>query len=81
MKINHINLTVTDVFAAAEFLEKYFGLRNQGGNKGFTVLFDDDGLVLSLMKGSGIYPETFHIMSNGLNIQYPYYMIHKYKIQ
>ena len=61
MKINHINLTVTDVLAAAEFLEKYFGMTNQGGNKGFTVLFDDDGLVLSLMKGSGIYPETFHI--------------------
>lgn len=37
MKINHINLTVTDVLAAAEFLEKYFGVTNQGGNKGFTV--------------------------------------------
>ncbi|MBK8034120.1 MAG: VOC family protein [Chloroflexi bacterium] len=61
MKINHINLTVTDVLAAAEFLEKYFRMTNQGGNKGFTVLFDDDGLVLSLMKGSGSYPETFHI--------------------
>lgn len=62
MKINHLNLTVTDVTAAAEFLEKYFGLRNQGGNKGFTVLFDDNGLVLSLMKGSEVsYPGTFHI--------------------
>ena len=27
------------------------------------MLFDDDGLVLSLMKGSGFYPETFHIGS------------------
>ncbi len=62
MRLNHINLTVTDVQAAAEFLEQYFGLRNQGGNKGFTVLFDDDGLVLTLMKGRNInYPETFHI--------------------
>jgi lactoylglutathione lyase len=64
MKLNHINLTVTDVIAAANFLEKYFGMRNQGGNKGFTVLFDDDGLVLSLMKGRSEtmnYPETFHI--------------------
>lgn len=65
MKLNHINLTVTDVVAAAQFLEKYFGLRSQGGNKGFTVLFDDDDLVLSLMKsGRGAevqYPDTFHI--------------------
>lgn len=63
MKINHINHTVTDVLAAAAFLEKYFGLRKQGGDEKFTVLFDDDGLVLSLMKGGqGIrYPGTFHI--------------------
>lgn len=62
MNINHLNLTVTDVEAAAQFLEKYFGLRNQGGNKGFTVLFDDNGMVLSLMKGKQVsYPETFHI--------------------
>jgi lactoylglutathione lyase len=50
-----------EVLAAAEYLEKYFGMTNQGGNKGFTVLFDDDGLVLSVMKGSCIYPETFYI--------------------
>ena len=64
MKLNHINLTVTDVVAATNFLEKYFGLRNQGGNKGFVALFDDDGLVLTLMKGRSDvvhYPETFHI--------------------
>ena len=62
MKMNHLNLTVTDVTAAAQFLETYFGLRNQGGNKGFTVLFDDNGLVLSLMKAGHVtYPGTFHI--------------------
>jgi lactoylglutathione lyase len=62
MKMNHLNLTVTDVTAAAQFLETYFGLRNQGGNKGFTVLFDDNGLVLSLMKARDVtYPGTFHI--------------------
>lgn len=60
MRLNHINLTVTDV--PAEFLEKYFELSSQGGNKGFTVLFDDGGLVLTLMKGTDIsYPATFHI--------------------
>ncbi len=64
MKLNHINLTVTDV-EAANFLETYFGLKNQGGNKGFMALFDDNELVLTLMKsprGAEIsYPETFHI--------------------
>jgi lactoylglutathione lyase len=63
MKLNHLNLAVTDVLEAAKFLETYFGLKNQGGDQKFTVLFDDNGLVLSLMKaGQGIkYPGTFHI--------------------
>ena len=63
MKLNHVNLTVTDVPAAAAFLEKYFDLQNLGGNKGFTALLDDDGSVITLMKGKGEikYPETFHI--------------------
>jgi hypothetical protein len=30
MKLNHINLTVTDVVAAAEFPERYFGLEADG---------------------------------------------------
>ncbi|MGH2480418.1 MAG: VOC family protein, partial [Ktedonobacteraceae bacterium] len=62
MKLNHVNLTVTDVPAAAQFLETYFGLHSQGGNKGLTVLFDDDQLVLTLMKAAQVsYPGTFHI--------------------
>lgn len=68
MKLNHLNLTVTDVPAAADFLAKYFGLqRGEGGrtNKSFVVLFDDNGMVLTLMKaGHGQevrYPSTFHI--------------------
>jgi catechol 2,3-dioxygenase-like lactoylglutathione lyase family enzyme len=65
MKLNHINLTVTDVPAAAQFLEKYFGLRNAGGNKGFTAMFDENNLVLTLMKSGRSaevkYPDTFHI--------------------
>lgn len=63
MKLNHLNLTVTDVGAAREFLEKYFGLetKHTRGNS-FAVLFDDDGLVLTLMKGAQVnYPKTFHI--------------------
>ena len=65
MKLNHINLTVTDVSETVKFLEKYFGLQSQGGNKGMAFLYDDDGLVLSLMKASRDtevkYPDTFHI--------------------
>ncbi|CAG7653063.1 VOC family protein [Paenibacillus allorhizosphaerae] len=39
------------------------GLKS-GGERGnsFAALFDDDGLVLTLMKGAHVsYPETFHI--------------------
>lgn len=67
MKLNHVNLTVTDVPAAKEFLSKYFGLRSldSSGDKretSFDVLFDDDNLVLTLMRGAEAnYPKTFHI--------------------
>jgi len=63
MKLNHLNLTVTDVEAARAFLQKYFGLKS-GGERGnsFAALFDDDGLVLTLMRGAQVsYPKTFHI--------------------
>ena len=62
MKLNHVNLTVTDVSATTHFFETYFGLRKQGGNQGITVLFDDDNLILTLMKAGQVsYPGTFHI--------------------
>ncbi|RED63242.1 VOC family protein [Cohnella lupini] len=67
MKLNHLNLTVTDVAAARDFLAKYFGLRKieSGGDKRentFAAMFDDSGLVLTLMKGAQAdYPKTFHI--------------------
>ena len=65
MKLNHVNLTVTDVPAAQVFLETYFGLRSMGGNAGMAFLTDDDGFVLTLMKaGRGVvvdYPGLFHI--------------------
>jgi catechol 2,3-dioxygenase-like lactoylglutathione lyase family enzyme len=43
MKLNHINLTVTDVSEAKQFLETYFGMRGQGEaeeDQKFAVLFD-----------------------------------------
>jgi lactoylglutathione lyase len=65
VKLNHVNLTVTDVQAAARFLETYFGLETRGGNAGMAFLTDDDGFVLTLMKrrrsDPPTYPSTFHI--------------------
>ena len=63
MKLNHLNLTVNDVTAAQEFLAKYFGMRTEHTRGStFAVLFDEDGFVLTLMKGTQVnYPSTFHI--------------------
>lgn len=68
MKLNHLNLTVTDVVATRQFLEKYFGLHcreNTPPNPGFDFLSDDNNMVLTLIRGRrGVevhYPETFHI--------------------
>ena len=65
VKLNHLNLTVTDVRAAAGFLETYFGLTNEGGNAGMAFVRDDDGFVLSLTKRgrseTAPYPCSFHV--------------------
>ena len=65
MILNHLNLTVTDVEAACEFFERYFGLHKTGGNAGLTVLLDQGGFVLTLMKAGKTtrveYPGNFHI--------------------
>ncbi|WP_253265910.1 VOC family protein, partial [Bacillus thuringiensis] len=59
MGIKHLNLTVTDVTASREFLERYFGLICSGtrGNA-FAVMRDNDGFILTLMKGKEVqYPK------------------------
>jgi lactoylglutathione lyase len=67
MNLNHVNLTVTDVLETQRFLEKYFGMRNGGGNRNIAFLTDDNGMVLTLtsVKVGGEdevrYPATFHI--------------------
>lgn len=67
MKLNHLNLTVTDVPETHAFLEKYFGLQSMGCNKHMGFLSDDNGLVLSLtsMKiakaADVVYPTSFHV--------------------
>lgn len=68
MKLNHLNLTVTDVRAARDFLEKYFGLRPSSAGPDsdrFALLLDDNDLILTLMsegeRAEVNYPSSFHI--------------------
>lgn len=65
MKLNHLNLTVTNVRAASAFLETYCGLRPMGGNAGMSFMTDQDegwGFVLTLTKASVVeYPGIFHV--------------------
>jgi lactoylglutathione lyase len=77
MTINHLNLTVTDPTETSEFLARYFGLEPRGGNAGIQMLYDDQRMVLTLIKGrpddrdqsEGAdakparvkYPSSFHI--------------------
>jgi catechol 2,3-dioxygenase-like lactoylglutathione lyase family enzyme len=63
MKLNHLNLAVTDVAQTRKLFETYFGFTGlkEVGNDKFAVLFDD-GFVLNLMRGAQVsYPDTFHI--------------------
>lgn len=65
MKLNHTNLTVTDVETTAEFLAEYFDLEKRGGGPAITILSDETGFVLTLMRsreGEAIeYPSSFHV--------------------
>ena len=67
MKLNHLNLTVTDVAQSRGFLEKYFGMENGGGNNNMALLKDENGMVLTLMsmklsrEVEVRYPASFHI--------------------
>src|SRR5690606_9853097 len=68
LTLNHINLTVDDVPAAKKFLAKYFALRDQmpeSKNKTIGFVFDDNGMVITLIKaekGENVtYPSSFHI--------------------
>jgi lactoylglutathione lyase len=65
MKVNHLHLMVPDVQVASAFFEKYFALRKLSGNAGLTVLLDEAGFVLTLMKLGGkstrTYPANFHV--------------------
>ncbi|MDR3620243.1 MAG: VOC family protein [Paludisphaera borealis] len=67
MILNHVNLAVSDVQKAREFLMKYFGLDPKGlpGNDKIAILRDEQGMVLTLTNFEGAtevkYPGSFHI--------------------
>ncbi len=64
MTLNHLNLTVPDPIATSDFLARHFALQPRGGNGGMQMLYDDNGMVLTLIKGRADainYPATFHI--------------------
>ncbi|MBV9788233.1 MAG: VOC family protein [Chloroflexi bacterium] len=65
MKLNHLNLAVTDVDAAHQFLTTYFDLQSMtGGNAAMRGLIDDNGSTLILMRSEHTdvhYPRSFHI--------------------
>jgi catechol-2,3-dioxygenase len=67
MKLNHLNLTVTDVPGTQKFLEQYFGMRPRGGNNNIALLADDNDMVLTLTsmkvgrESEVKYPSTFHV--------------------
>ena len=68
MKLNHLNLTVSNVPDAHRFLAKYFGLKGFNGmepKQGVSFMSDDGGMLLALFRAnSGTvakYPPGFHI--------------------
>lgn len=67
MILNHVNLAVSDVQKARDFLIKYFDLDPRGlpGNDRIAILRDERGMVLTLSNFEGAsevkYPGAFHI--------------------
>lgn len=69
MKLNHINLLVTDVTTSISFFEQYFNFKclEIKGDNLLAVLQGSDGFTLVLMasslnrKGNTSYPDAFHI--------------------
>jgi lactoylglutathione lyase len=67
MRLNHVNLTVTDVARTREFFETYFGFQcvTAKGRDAIAVLVDESGFVFTLSnfeKTTEVeYPGAFHI--------------------
>lgn len=64
MHLNHLDLSVPDVSAAAAFFVDAFGFTivDERGNGGMTILTGDGPFVLVLTRCAGpAYPKSFHI--------------------
>lgn len=66
MKLNHIDLQVSNVDSAREFFETHFGLRCTYQRSGQLALLEDDGgLELGVSNLRGLpppaYPPDFHV--------------------
>ena len=65
MKLNHINLGVTDVPGTIALLETYFGLRRVSGmpqTDAMSFAFDDNDALISVFRVKDAnYPKIFHI--------------------
>jgi lactoylglutathione lyase len=64
MRLNHLNLTVTDVLATVSLLETYFGFTRSDMpcNEHMAFLHDESGFLLSMFRAVDVtYPKMFHI--------------------
>ncbi|HEY9639830.1 MAG TPA: VOC family protein [Coleofasciculaceae cyanobacterium] len=65
MKLNHLNLQVTDVQAARDFFETFFEFRCSYSRAELVILEDEAGFALAVSNLSGIsnpqYPKDFHV--------------------
>lgn len=66
MKLNHLNLIVTDVKAAVQFFESYFGFgcTSIKGDNVIAILIGEDGFTLVVMtskEANQPYPDAFHL--------------------
>ena len=65
MKLNHINLGVSDVAQAVDIFSRFFGLRPANGmlnNEQMAFLHDDVGALISVFRvKEPQYPKVFHI--------------------
>jgi predicted enzyme related to lactoylglutathione lyase len=66
MKLNHINLVVSDVVKAINFFETYFNFKcaDIKGDNIVAILRGEDGFTLVVMtnkEGTAIYPDAFHM--------------------
>jgi catechol 2,3-dioxygenase-like lactoylglutathione lyase family enzyme len=63
MKLNHIDLPVTELEAAADYLQRGFGFdRLRAPAEGMAILRGEDGFALILQQAANVaYPPGFHI--------------------